>query len=61
MAKNLTQVFSGVFFLLSLIYFAVMFFALKDSKAYVTKSVYSTNEFGETNVVSKGEDVLLPV
>lgn len=61
MAKDLTQIFSGVFFFLSLIYFSIMFYALKDSKAYITKSVYATDDFGETKAVSKGEDVLVPV
>ena len=32
MAKDLTQLFSGIFFFISLIYFTIMFLVLKDEK-----------------------------
>ena len=59
--RDLTQIFGGVFFFLSLIYFSVMYYALKDVKSNSTNNIYATNSFGETQVISKGEQVLDPL
>ena len=59
--RDLTQIFGGLFFFLSLIYFAVMYFTLKDVRASNSNHIYSTNKFGETQVVAKGDIVLDPL
>ena len=56
--RDLTEIFGGLFFFLSLIYFSVMFFVLRDIKSSESNSIYSTNAFGETQVVSRGDQVL---
>ena len=59
--KDLTQIFGGLFFFVALVYFTIMYFALKDIRATNSNSIYSTNEFGETQVVAKGDTVLDPL
>ena len=59
--KDLTQIFGGIFFFLSLITFATMYYALKDVKSKTTNNIYATNDFGETQVIAKGEQVLDPL
>ena len=56
--RDLTEIFGGLFFFLSLIYFSVMFFVLRDIKSSESNSIYSTNAFGEIQVVSRGDQVL---
>ena len=56
--KDYTQIFGGLFFFISLVYFAIMYFVLKDVKASSSNNIYATNKFGETQVVAKGEQVL---
>jgi hypothetical protein len=59
--KDLTEIFGGLFFFVALIYFAVMYFALRDVRATNSNNIYSTNQFGETQVVAKGDTVLDPL
>ena len=59
--KDLTQIFGGIFFFLSLIAFVTMYYALKDVKSKITNNIYATNDFGETQIISNGEQVLDPL
>lgn len=55
---DLTQIFGGVFLFISLIYFSVMFFVLKDIRSSRSNDIYSTNAFGETQIVSRKNEIL---
>lgn len=59
--RDLTQIFGGIFFFLSLITFGTMYYALKDVNSKSINNIYATNSFGETQVISKGEQVLDPL
>ena len=56
--RDLTQIFGGIFFFLSLITFGTMYYALKDVNSKSINNIYATNNFGETQVIAKGEKVL---
>lgn len=59
--KDLTEIFGGLFFFISLVYFLIMYFALKDIKSNSSNNIYKTNNFGETQIVAKGDQVLDPL
>ena len=58
--KDLTQFFGGLFFFIALVYFSIMYFVLKDVKA-LNNNIYSTNQFGETQIIAKNDTVLDPL
>jgi hypothetical protein len=54
--KDLTQLFTGIFFFVSLIYFTVMFLVLKDGKSSVSslsESAGSRDKFGSSEIKEK--------
>jgi len=61
MSKDLSQLFVGIFFFTSFIYFVTMYIVLKDIKHPITNAIYAQNRFGETKIVSKPQEVLEPL
>lgn len=59
MVKDVTEYFLGIFFSVSFIYFVVMFLVLKDRKASLAETVYSTNPLGETTKVQGSKNNLI--
>ena len=47
--KDYTQIFAGLFFFISLIYFIVMYFSLKDIKASNINNIYANFHIGYHN------------
>lgn len=59
--KDYSQLFFGMVVFLSLVYYAIMFWVLKDTKSVLKLPIYETNQMGEKRMVSKGDQLLEPL